>query len=222
MSGYIVYWPSEQIRKLEKAKDTGPIRVVLGSVHTKMPSIKTVKPGDVIYPVTLKNKTLCIMARLPVEKTEIAFDYLLRETGDRRAALIPRDTAIERIPPHNADRTFYTAKDGYIDCEEDLPPEITRVVYLSEQQPVPHLCHQEPFNCCSETAASGSHGSTIEPRLIPLERVPELLFGPIRSKQKPLKMNAKGELTTASLSGFVRKLSEETKIYFDSFFSNTD
>ena len=31
MAGYMVYWPGEQIRKLKKAKDTGPIRVVLGS-----------------------------------------------------------------------------------------------------------------------------------------------------------------------------------------------
>ena len=65
MAGYMVYWPGEQIRKLKKAKDTGPIRVVLGSVHAKMPSIAGVKPGDVIYPVTLEKGTLYAMARLP-------------------------------------------------------------------------------------------------------------------------------------------------------------
>lgn len=62
MSGYMVYWPSEQVRSLEKAKDTGPIRVVLGSVHTKMPSIQKVKVGDVIYPVSLKGGVLYVMA----------------------------------------------------------------------------------------------------------------------------------------------------------------
>ena len=48
MAGYMVYWPGEQIRKLKKAKDTGPIRVVLGSVHSRMPSIASVKVGDVV------------------------------------------------------------------------------------------------------------------------------------------------------------------------------
>lgn len=68
MSGYIVYWPQEQVRKLKKMKDTGPICVILGSVHTKMPSVAKVKAGDVIYPVTLEKGTLFVMARLPVEK----------------------------------------------------------------------------------------------------------------------------------------------------------
>ena len=87
MSGFIVYWPQEQIRKLKKAKDIGPIQVVLGSVHTKMPSIAKVMTNDTIYPVTLDKGMLYVMARLPVEKVESAFDYLLRETGDRQAAL---------------------------------------------------------------------------------------------------------------------------------------
>lgn len=222
MSGYIVYWPSEQIKKLEKAGDTGPIQVVLGSVHTKMPSIKTVKVGDVIYPVTLKDKTLCIMARLQVEKVESAFDYLLRETGDRQAALIPNDAAYEEIPYRGGSPVFYVAEGKIFDRVEDLPPEITHVEYLAGRNPIPHLCHQEPFNCCSETAASGSSGSTIKPRLIPQERISTLLFGPSKAKQKPLRLNSKGELTTVSLAGFARKMSEETKDYFDSFFSNAD
>lgn len=191
MSGYIVYWPKEQIRKLKKAKDTGPIRVVLGSVHTKMPSIASVKVEDVIYPVTLENGLLYVMARLPVEKVESAFDYLLRETGDRHAALIPPGVAYEEMQYRQADR-----------------------------KPIPHLCHQEPFNCCSETAASGCHGSIIQPRPIPKELIPALLFGPSKAKQKPLKLNAKGELTTLSLSGHTRKMSEETRKIFDSLFED--
>ena len=56
MSGYIVYWPQEQVRKLKRMKDAGPIQVILGSVHTKMPSIAQITVGDVIYPVTLEGK----------------------------------------------------------------------------------------------------------------------------------------------------------------------
>ena len=89
-----------------------------------------------------------------------------------------------------------------------------------DQKPVPHLCHQEPFNCCSETAASGPGGSAIEPRPIPAEQVDGFRFGSVKSKQKPLKRNGKGELTTLSLSGFTRKMSDDTRAYFDSLFDD--
>lgn len=218
MSGFIIYWPQEQIRKLKMAKDSGPIQVVLGSIHTKMPSIAKVKVGDIIYPVTLENGTLYVMARLPVEKTESAFDYLLRETGDRQAALIPQDTAYECIAYRGDEPSFLTADGSRYNHIKDLPSEITRIEYLADRKAIPHFCHQDPFNCCSETAASGAKGSSIEPRPIPKEKIPELLFGPTKPKQKPLKVNAKGELTTLSLSGFARKMSEETKEYFDTLF----
>ena len=47
MAAYMTYWPGEQLRALKRAGDTGPIRVVLGSIHTKMPSIDSVQVGDV-------------------------------------------------------------------------------------------------------------------------------------------------------------------------------
>lgn len=217
MSGYIVYWPQEQVRKLKKEKDTGPIQVVLGSVHSKMPSIASVKVGDVIYPVTLENGILYVMARLPVEKVESAFDYLLRETGDRHAALISPDVAYEEM--WSTGSQFLCGDETrYYDSVEELPPTVTRIEFLADRNPIPHLCHQEPFNCCSKTAASGSGGSAICPRPIPKEKISDLLFGPSKAKQKPLKLNAKGELTTLSLSGATRKMSEETKEYFDSLF----
>ena len=103
---------------------------------------------------------------------------------------------------------------------EEIPPEVTRITCLPDQKPVPHLCHQEPFNCCSETAASGPGGSAIEPRPIPAEQVDGFRFGSVKSKQKPLKRNGKGELTTLSLSGFTRKMSADTRTYFDSLFDD--
>ena len=45
MAAYMTYWPGEQIRALKKAGDTGPIKVVLGSIHSKMPSIESVQVG---------------------------------------------------------------------------------------------------------------------------------------------------------------------------------
>ena len=48
MAGYMTYWPSEQLRALKKAGDIGPIRVMYGSIHSKMPSIDSVKVGDIL------------------------------------------------------------------------------------------------------------------------------------------------------------------------------
>lgn len=89
MAGYITYFPKEQIKTLEKDKDYRPIKVIFGSIHTKMPSIQSVKIGDIIYPVTIMNGNLYAIARLPVENIEIAYDYLVRELGNSCGALVP-------------------------------------------------------------------------------------------------------------------------------------
>lgn len=188
MAGFITYWPKEQIRELKKEKDNGPIQVVFGSVHTKMPSIKSVKEGDVIYPVTVSGGTLCVAARLPVEKIEPAYEYLIRELGNPCGALIPED------------------KDW--NWRE----------YYGKAPVKPHKCHQRPFNCCSETAAVGTQGSSIELRPIPREKLPDLMFGPTKAKQKMLLLDKNGSPKVISLSSTVRKMSEETQELFDSLF----
>lgn len=197
MAGYITYWPQEQIKKLKRKKDpdNGPIMVVFGSIHTKMPSIRTVKPGDVIYPVTIDHGDLCIVARLPVEKIEPAYKYACRELGNWCEALVPEN-----------------GKEDFTEEETrcyNMPPN----PYLKS-----HKTHQVPFNCCSETAASGTHGSSIELRRIPKEKLPELLFGPSKGKQKPLMLDMNGAPKVISISSRIRRLSDETKLYFDSFF----
>ena len=52
------------------------------------------------------------------------------------------------------------AAGGLVTRKEELPDGI-HIEALRE--PIPHLCHQEPFNCCAKTAASGKHGSSIGP-----------------------------------------------------------
>ena len=42
MEHYIVYWPQDVVNALKKAKDEGPIKVVYGSIHSRMPSIASV------------------------------------------------------------------------------------------------------------------------------------------------------------------------------------
>lgn len=89
MAGYMTYWPQDRVRELQKAGDTGPILAAFGSIHSRMPSIASVKVGDILYPVSVMNGTLCVLARLPVEKKESAYDYLVRELGNQCGALVP-------------------------------------------------------------------------------------------------------------------------------------
>ena len=81
MAHYIVYWLQDWVQELKKAEDMGPIKVVFGSIHSRMPSIVSIKVGDVVFPVTLIKKKLYVMARLPVTHRERAFDYCMRELG---------------------------------------------------------------------------------------------------------------------------------------------
>lgn len=115
----------------------------------------------------------------------------------------------------NEDTIMHLTAAGMVEKKEDLPAGI-RIESLRE--PVPHLCHQEPFNCCTQTAASGHHGSTIAPRPIPAHLIPQLTFGAVKFRQKPLKTNEKRELTTLSVSGCVRKMSDETQKVFEALF----
>ncbi|MCI8910633.1 MAG: hypothetical protein HFG09_08145 [Oscillibacter sp.] len=81
MAHYMVYWPQDWVQELKKAGDTGPIKVVFGSIHSRMPSIVSIKAGDVVFPVTLIKKKLYVMARLPATHRECAFDYMYAGIG---------------------------------------------------------------------------------------------------------------------------------------------
>lgn len=229
MSGYIVYWAKDYVTAVKKAGDKGPLKVVYGGPHTVMPYITSVKVGDIIYPVTVQNGTLAVMARLPVEKIEQAFDYTVREIGRRCSALVPEGVA------------YYTkGKAGEFVClchgcgyvagkftyyndsarqnETRIPENITREYREWEMEEIPHNFTQEPKTCCAKQAASGEHGSEIYPREIPLEVAKTLLFGKTKADLKLLKLDKKGNISTLSLSGFVRKMSDDTFSIFEKLF----
>jgi len=48
MAYYTVYWPQDWLDELRKSNDTGPVKVVFGSIHSRMPSIASIKEGDVV------------------------------------------------------------------------------------------------------------------------------------------------------------------------------
>lgn len=217
MSGYITFWSQEYVKKIEKNNDAGPFKVVYGSIHTRMPSISSLKIGDIIYPVAIKEKTLAVMARLPIEKIEPAYDYLMRETGLRFSSLIPEGILIKSQGPAGEFNVFSNGS-GYTK-EITLPDNIHTIIYEDSLREKTHQFHQEPITCCAEMAASGSNGSTIQPRIIPIETVATMLFGKNKSSQKPLRLDKNGNLSSISLSGFIRKMNDETFDIFESLFS---
>lgn len=229
MVGYIVYWSKEYVKELEKAGDKGPFKVVYGSQHSIMPSISPIKIGDVIYPVTIKNGTLAVMARLCVEKIECAFDYIMRELGTYHSALIP-EGVLYYIEGTYGKFVMWNGGSGYVvddttvkyngideEVYEKLPDNIQRTYYADTLNEIPHLHHQEPKTCCAKLAASGN-GSEIYPRIIPIEIVKTMLFGKNKSVQKPLRFDKNNRIMTTSVSSFVRKMSDETMSVFENLF----
>lgn len=191
MPAYMVYWPQDRLKELQKAGDTGPIKVVFGSIHAKMPTIASIKAGDAVFPVTLMSKHLYVLARLPVEHREPAIDYTLRELGRPCGAL---------------------KEEGKTYPEFD---------YRDSWVPVfPHLEHQMPFNCCSKWAVSGEHGTSIEPRMLPDDLLPSLRFGYPKSKEKGLRFDAKGNVLSSCLCA-TRRLTPETLKAFEALFEHT-
>lgn len=229
MAGYITYWSKEHVRALERAGDRGPLTVIYGGPHTKMPSIAAVRPGDVLYPASIRDGTLCAMARLEVERVEPALEYLMREVGRPAGALVPGGMALERtgrggenlLDGRKLDFTHavFALSDGTrVERAEDLPGNLIRVFTRACYGDRPHLRHQEPQTCCAELAASG-RGSAIRPRPLRLECLPELRFGPSASREKPLLLTPEGLATPRSLSGFVRRMSPETRERFEALFT---
>lgn len=207
MAYYMVYWPQDQVEKLKKAGDNGPIRVVFGSIHSRMPTIASIKAGDVVFPVTLMKKKLYVMARLPVTHRERAFDYCMRELGGKYGALTPEGIAVEWS------KDFYAMAGKSFRRIEDVP----EGVQILRQTEKPHAIHQEPFNCCSQWAVWGEEGSSIAPRPLPSESIPLLRFGYPKSKEKALRLDKYGNVLTASLS-VTRRMAEETAKIFEGLF----
>lgn len=140
MAGFITYWPKEYVKHLAKQGDRGPFKVVYGGPHLKMPYISSVKVGDAVFPVSIQNKTLAVMARLKVEKVEPAFDYLMRETGRRRSALVPEGIAVIIEGKLGGDFAIFSGGSGYLSpdapvgysCKTSLPDNIHTIIREEE------------------------------------------------------------------------------------------
>lgn len=215
MAGYMVCWPQDRWKEIQKAGDVGPIKVVYGSIHARMPSIASIQVGDVVFPVTQMSKHLYVLARLPVTHRERAYDYCMRELGARHSALIP-EGVVEESRDCRGEIYYWSWDCKSYNCL-DAVPEGMQVIPLSEQVEKPHLEHQNPFNCCSQWAVWGEEGSSIQPRQLPDEILPELRFGCPKSKEKALKFTPKGSVLSGSLAA-TRRMNEETFAIFEGLF----
>lgn len=207
MAYYMVYWPQDRVQELKQAGDMGPIKVVFGSIHSRMPTIVSVKVGDIVFPVTLTKKKLYVMARLPVTHRERAFDYCMRELGREYGALTPEGIVVKMTD------TFYWARGKSFSCAQDIPAGMALMIESDK----PHTKHQEPFNCCSEWAVWGEDGSSIEPRPIPDEVIHLLRFGYPKNKERPLRLDKNGNILSMSLAA-TRRMSDETAKIFEALF----
>ena len=159
----MVYWPQDWVSELNKAGDTGPVKVVYGSIHSRMPTISSIQVGDVVFPVSLIKKKLYVMARMPVTHRERAIDYCMRELGRPCGALRAED-------------------DGYPTFE-----------YTDSWQPVlPHLKHQKPFNCCSKWAVWGEDGTDIRPARCRTRCCPSCASAPRKAKKRACALTKTG------------------------------
>lgn len=76
MNSYFVYWSTDWCRLLEKVGDFGPISVVFGGPHVSLPTLGKIRAGDIIYPISIKNNKLYLIARMEVGEIVDAGNYL--------------------------------------------------------------------------------------------------------------------------------------------------
>ena len=224
MAAYVIFWEREYAEELKEHNDRGPIKVIYGSKFVVMPDLSRVNIGDIIYAVTLSGNKLCVMARLPVEKIENAFEYMYREFNCVDRTDIPEGTAVVSrkelgtFAVFSGGMGYLSSKGAHISCIAAIPENVTRIIDKDKLSYIPHLFHQEPVTCGAETALSGEHGSEIFPREISEEALPLLKFGWPPRKQRPISFK-NGLPDIRSFKGYARRMDDFTFKYFEGLFS---
>ena len=75
MNSYTYYWPAGWVKTIINNNDTGPLTVIYGGEHRSQPPLGKVRPGDVVYPVTLMDGGLYILARMTIDRIIHADEY---------------------------------------------------------------------------------------------------------------------------------------------------
>ena len=75
MNCYVTYWPYDWVKTILTNGDTGPISVIYGGEHRSQPPLGKVTIGDVVFPVTLSEGQLYILARMTISSILSADEY---------------------------------------------------------------------------------------------------------------------------------------------------
>jgi hypothetical protein len=81
MESYVIYWPATWVKTILKNGDGGPLTVIYGGEHISQPALGKVGVGDIIYPVTVADGQLYVMARMTVSAIVDADEYTEKTLG---------------------------------------------------------------------------------------------------------------------------------------------
>jgi len=78
---FVTLWSLDRCRWLSRAGDVGPIEVIFGGPHISLPSLAAVRPGDTIFPVSVRDGALFVVAQLLVQRLMPPEEYIRERHG---------------------------------------------------------------------------------------------------------------------------------------------
>lgn len=103
-------------------------------------------------------------------------------------------------------------------CGISIPIPDRLAEFIQQAERINCKFHQRP-QTCADLAASGTKGSLIKERAIPCEIISLLCFG-AKGREVPLKLDKNGAPLLISLSGSVRRMSNDTLEVFEKLFES--
>lgn len=83
-NSYVTMWSKFFIKRIQLARDNGPLEVIFGGPHISLPSISHVAPGDRIYPIFVNKGAIFVIACLNVTEIIEAEQYVYERLGVKR------------------------------------------------------------------------------------------------------------------------------------------
>ena len=76
MEAYIIFWKKDKIKRILANGDAGPLSVLYGGPHQSQPAFGKVSAGSCVYPFTVMDGVLYLIARMTISEIVDADDYL--------------------------------------------------------------------------------------------------------------------------------------------------
>jgi len=88
MDNYLILWPNDWCKSLEKADDKGPIEVIFGGEHQSVPPLGKVTVGDTVYPVRVNGGILYLLGSFEITAIDDVERYLSKIKLDRPKGML--------------------------------------------------------------------------------------------------------------------------------------